>query len=40
VLDSMDFFDHRVERGRHELMHGFWVVPFHKVGFIAVAREG
>src|SRR5712671_5445410 len=39
TLDSMDFFDHRVERRRHELMHRFRVVPFHKVGFIAVARE-
>src|SRR5260370_42544084 len=39
TLDDMDFFDHRVERGRHQLMHRFRFVPFYTVVFVSVARD-
>ena len=39
VLGGVNLFDHRVERGCHELMHRFWIMPFHEVGFISIASE-
>ena len=39
ALDAPDLFGHRVEGGRHELMHRPGVVPLHEVGGVAVAAE-
>src|SRR5207253_10948640 len=39
VLNRLDFVCNSIERACHDLVHGFWLMTFHKIGLVAIPGE-
>src|SRR5207302_8163794 len=39
ILNAMDIMDSRLQFGRHQLVHGLWLMSLNKIWFISVAPK-